>query len=276
MLNEVVKFLDISASGIYVDSTFGQSGHTSEILRYLNKYGKMYILDKDYSSYNFSKNRCIFDNRVNAVCTSYDNILNFLNYYNLSGKVDGIIADLGLSLCQIKNSYKGFGFCRDGFLDMRLDFEQELRAVDWINNANLSDLEQVFFFLGNSFLAKQISKKIISVRKKSFIRTSRELCNLIFNMSLSSKKVDFNQFFQALRVFVNNELYVLNNFLEYAFVLLKTGGFLIIISFNSVEDALVKSFFFKKRVMCTFLKPSFKELSNNCSSRSAIIRIFKK
>lgn len=276
MLPEIIKFLDIKSSGVYIDSTFGQGGHSGEILKYLSKNGKLFLLDKDFAAYELAKAKYVNDLRVNAAHISYDNISYFSNNYNLLGKVDGVIADLGLSSSQIKDSRRGFGFNKNGFLDMRLDEKQEIRAVDWLNHAGLSDLESVFFFLGDTFLAKRISKSIVVYRKNSLIRTSKDLCNLILSMTFVDKKIDFNQIFQAIRIFVNNDLYILNKFLKESFFLLKPGGFLIVISFNSLEDVMIKSFFSEKKIFSMFLKPSFKELSHNCSSRSAIMRILKK
>lgn len=276
MLTEVMKFLDIKSSGVYIDATFGQGGHSGEILRYLNKYGTLFLLDKDFSAYSLAKYKYLNDFRVKSYCMSYDNISCFSSNDAVAGKVDGIIADLGLSYPQIKDPSRGFGFYNDGFLDMRLDDKQEIRAVDWINHASLLDLEHVFFFLGDTFLAKRIAKRIILYRKNSLIRTSKELCNLILNITSVDKKIDFNQIFQAIRIFVNDDLHILNKFLTASFDLLKSDGFLIVISFNSLEDAIVKSFFLGKRNSCIFLKPSFKELSHNCSSRSAIMRVLKR
>lgn len=276
MLTEVMKFLDIKSSGVYIDATFGQGGHSGEILKYLSKYGKLFIFDKDFAAYSLAKCKYLNDARIKFSCISYDNISYFSSNYDILGKVDGIIADLGLSYTQIKNPSRGFGFYNDGFLDMRLDEKQEIRAVDWINHATLIDLENVFFFLGDTFLTKRISKRIILYRKNSLIRTSKELCNLILNITSVDKKIDFNQIFQAIRIFVNDDLHILNKFLTESFNLLRPGGFLVIISFNSLEDAMIKSFFLEKKKFCMFLKPSFKELSHNCSSRSAIMRILKR
>ncbi len=277
MLPEVMRFLDIKSNGFYVDSTFGFGGHTGELLKYLNKDGKLFIVDKDIISYKKGIKLANLDSRINALHISFDHI------YDISNKnsINGIIADLGLSLFQFKDISKGFGFYVNSFLDMRLNINQTFRAVDWINLANQCDLETVFKFLGDKLVIKRIVRKIILYRKISYIKTSYELCDMCFDVFDFGDKDNFiNQIFQAIRVFINNDLYLLYVFLKVSFRLLKSGGFLILICFNSLEDKIIKNFLlddcskFKVRLIC--IKPSCIEIDNNYSARSASMRIIIK
>jgi len=279
MLREVIKFLNIKPSGLYVDSTFGLGGHTYEILKYLNRDGKLFVFDRDFNSYDIARKLSFFDCRVSASCMSFNNMFHVLG--NVEGGVSGIVTDLGLSSFQLKDSSKGFGFNNDSFLDMRLNVSQSFRAIDWINFATQADLDDVFNFFGDKFIARRVVKRIIVYRRTSFIKTSRELYDLLIGIFDSYKFDDFiSRVFQAIRIFINNDLSILNSLLRESFYLLETGGFLIVITFNSLEDRVVKNFFIDNNASLKFkfmyIKPSILEIGNNYSARSAIMRIIKK
>ena len=280
MLSEVMRFLDIESNGIYIDSTFGFGGHTREILKYLNKNGKLFIIDKDSFSYKIGKKLSLFDNRINALYMSFDQIYSVSNKYGFWNQINGIVADLGLSFFQFKDISKGFGFDINSFLDMRLNIDQKIRAVDWINFATQGDLEDVFHFLENDFIIKRVVKKIISYRKINYIKTSYDLYNICSGILTVNKENFINQIFQSIRIFINNDLYSLYFFLKSSFRLLKPGGVLLLICFNSLEDKIIKNFLLHDccnfKIEFIYVRPSSFEVNNNYCSRSASMRIIKK
>ena len=275
MINELTKFIDINPNGLYVDSTFGIGGHSKEILKYLNLKSKLFIFDKDFISYCYAKNIFLNDKRVNFFFSSFENINHFFNKENY---LDGIICDLGLSLDQLRDKSKGFGFKSDGFLDMRVNFFYPFRIIDWFNLATEKDLNCFFNLFYNKKYIFKIVKKILIYRKFKVIKTTRELCNIIFTTNVLNKNKILTKFFHFARVFINNDFFLLICFLEKCLNLLKSGGILILLSFNSFDDNIIKNFIFKNENKIKFMtfKPSIFEIDFNLSSRSALMQIIKK
>jgi len=278
MLSEVIKYLDIRSNGIYIDSTFGLGGHSHEMLKYLNSDGRLYIFDKDIDSYNKANDLFYLDDRVNVFHSSFDDMYLMLKKPDVIGNVSGIIADLGLSLFQLKSLSKGFGFNCNGFLDMRLDTNQAFRVVDWINFATKKDLEDVFVFFDDSLLVKFLVKKIILYRNKHSIKTTKELFDIIFGVfGFYKGRSMIGKLFQFIRVFINNDFSLLHVFLKRCLSLLDNGGILILISFNSLEDMVIKNFLLNShRVKSLSFKPSICEIDDNYSARSAHMRIIER
>lgn len=283
MLNEVLKNLDIFSNGVYFDCTFGTGGHSSIISKFLNKRSVFNLIDKDLSNFLRFGNKFFFTNKtiVFYKC-SFDKVLSIINDNNLFGMVDGFLVDLGISNYQLLDFNRGFGFNTNGFLDMRLDFFQKTRAVDWFNFASLDELFIVFSFINNIKLTNCIVKEILFFRKKNRIRTSKDFFNIVLKACKSNKKylTYFNKIYQSIRIFINNDMFILFSFLKNIFDALKSSGILLFISFNSLEDKIVKNFFKNNSLVLksfvNFIKPSLYELNNNYSSRSAIMRIFIK
>ncbi len=276
MVSEVIKFLDINPNGIYIDSTFGLGGHSRELIKFLNKNGCLIILDKDYFFYSVAKKMFKSDFRVVASCISFESYFKIIRNLKISN-IDGVVTDLGLSLNQFRDISKGFGFCNNSFLDMRLNITNTFRVIDWINVASLEELEEVFFFFGEKGLAKCVASKIYFYRFKKFIKTTQELYNLFSNFKKINRSY-FSKIFQSLRLFINNDLRLLKFFLNDVFYSLKPGGFLVILSFNSLEDKIIKYFFSSSNlnVEHIILSPSVHEINNNYASRSVIMRILRK
>lgn len=283
MLNEVLKGLDLVSNGIYFDCTFGTGGHAFATSKFLNKYSFLNLLDKDLSSFNnFGKKFYFFKKKILFYKCSFNNIDKIIYDNDLCGKIDGILVDFGISNYQLCDFGRGFGFKTDGFLDMRLDLHQDVRAVDWFNFASLDELFIVFSFIDNTKFITSIIDEIIFFRKKNKIRTSKDFYNILFKVCKSNKNYInyFNKVYQSIRTFINNDMFILFSFLKNAFKALKSSGILLFISFNSLEDKVVKNFFKDNSLVLhsfvSFLKPSIEELDSNYSSRSAIIRLFIK
>lgn len=273
MLKETVKFLDIKQDGLYLDLTYGLGGHSNEIAKYINKYGELISTDKDTLSYILAnkKNNTTFKMSFN----DFKNKSNF--FYN----IDGIILDLGLSIEQIKDAKMGLSFCKNTHLDMRLNKNQKLRASDWINFVEEMDLYIFFKFFMEESIAKTISKNIIKFRLKKKIKTSKDLGYIIIT-SLNQKDAikNISKIFTIIKLLINNELFLLSLLLNNIKDLIKDNGQLLIISFNSFEDKIIKNYILNKKNSYKFThianRPDIKETNKNYPSRSAIMHILKK
>lgn len=283
MLNEVLKGLDLVPNGVYFDCTFGTGGHSFVISKFLNKHSFLNILDKDLSSFNnFSKKFFFFKKKILFYKCSFNNIDKIIYDNNLFGKINGILVDFGISNYQLCDFDRGFGFKTNGFLDMRLDLYQDVRAVDWFNFASLDELFIVFSFIDNLKFVTCIVNEISFFRKKNKIRTSKDFYDILLKVCKLNKSYmnHFNKVYQSVRTFINNDMFILFSFLKNAFNALNSSGILLFISFNSLEDKIVKNFFkdnsFVSKSFVSFLKPSIEELDSNYSARSAIMRFFVK
>lgn len=247
LLNEALEGLDIKPNGIYVDCTLGGAGHSSEILKRLNKDGFLYGFDQDeYAIYraqmvlnNISKNyKIIPDNFVN--------LKSQLNDLDVK-QVDGILYDLGVSSFHFDMGDRGFSYNHDAKLDMRMNTKQDLTAYDVVNTYSFGDLRRIFFKYGEEKYSASIAKRIVDVRSKKPIETTYELTEII-KSSIPAKARrtgghPSKKIFQALRIEVNDELNVFENSLRDATSLLKKGGRIVVITFQSLEDRICKNVF---------------------------------
>ncbi|MCH1547375.1 MAG: 16S rRNA (cytosine(1402)-N(4))-methyltransferase RsmH [Flavobacteriaceae bacterium] len=290
LLKESIDGLEISKDGIYVDVTFGGGGHSKEILNRLGDNGRLIAFDQDKDSLNNS----ISDNRFQLI---NQNFMYLSKYLNINGiqKVDGILADFGISSHQIDKPERGFSIRFDGDLDMRMNQDSELTAKYIINNYSFENLRKVFFEFGELRLSSLISRKIVESRLLKEISTTSEF-NKLLNSFLPKKRINkiLSQVYQALRIEVNQELDVIKSFLKQTENVLKSNGRLSVISYHSLEDRLVKRYIrnglFKGdpekdvfgNVKVPFSKvgklitPTNSEISNNNRARSAKLRIAKK
>ncbi|HIH2763612.1 MAG TPA: 16S rRNA (cytosine(1402)-N(4))-methyltransferase RsmH [Candidatus Azoamicus sp.] len=275
MLKEAMKFLDLKPDGLYLDLTYGIGGHSNEISKYLNKYGTLISIDKDILSYTLAKKT---ETKCNIFKMSFNE---FKNESNFSKNIDGIILDLGLSLDQIKDAKMGLSFYKNSHLDMRLDKKQKLRASDWINVVNEIDLKIFFNFFIEENISNILLKNIIKFRKKKKIKTSKDLCYIIIK-SLNQKDnlKNISKIFTLIKILINNELFLLSLLLNDIKILMTDHCNLIIITFNSFEDKIVKNYIFNKNNLSKFKhifnRPEIKELNKNYPSRNAIMHILKK
>ena len=232
-----VSGLNIDPAGIYVDATFGGGGHARLILNKI-KTGKLVGFDRDSDAVD----NIPADNRFVFIPNNYRFLKNFLEYENLS-PVDGILADLGVSSHQFDEAERGFSFRFDGPLDLRMDFSKGNTAADVVNSYEEKALIHMFSFYGEIKNSRNLAKCIIAKRKEKKIETTFEFVTAIEEVtSIKTRNKYLAQVFQALRIEVNEELDSLKEFLEQTPQVLKKGGRLVVISYHSLEDRLVKNF----------------------------------
>ena len=246
MVDEVLDFLKPKKNGIYLDATFGQGGYSKKILG--NTSCKVIAIDRDKDSIFFAEKVKMLHNKnfffKNEKFSNINNVLDFFNKKN----IDGITFDLGLSNTQIEKSHRGFSFKKNGPLDMRMGMNsnKEMNAELIINNFSEEDLKNIFFKYGEEKNSYKIAKEIVISRKKKKIETTQELSEIIKKVShfTKNKKIDpATKVFQALRIYVNNELIELEKALEKSLMYLNKKSRIIVVSFHSLEDKIVKKFF---------------------------------
>lgn len=254
--NEVINALNIKENGIYIDATFGRGGHSLEILKKLNKDGKLIAIDRDIDAITYAKNTSPFnvDNRFSIFHTEFNNIINIMQKYadnnnikdNITDniKVDGILLDLGVSSPQLDNAERGFSFNKNSPLDMRMNNTSGETVAEFIKRTDISELTEIFRNFGEEKYAYKVAKNIIKQREIKAIETTFELAEIIRQSipSFQKGKDKATRCFQALRIYINQELFQLESVLPQTINLLKTGGRLVIISFHSLEDRIVKNF----------------------------------
>lgn len=292
LLNESIESLNIKGNGKYIDATLGYAGHSSEILRRLEKEGFLFAFDQDEEAVKFSTEKL---NKINSNFKIFHtNFKNMKEY--IDEKVDGILFDLGVSSPQLDETERGFSYHNDAPLDMRMDKRQKLTAYDVVNNYDIEKLIKIFYEYGEEKYSRNIAREIIKNRP---INTTLELAEIIKssvpekyrNSAHPARKV-----FQAIRIEVNQELEILEQALLDAFSLLNSGGRISAITFHSLEDRIVKNVFKKlteedevskklpttktnqkaKLITKKPIIPSEKELEKNRRSRSAKLRIIEK
>lgn len=291
LLDESLNLLDVKEDGIYVDGTLGRGGHTQEIAKRASK-GKVYTFDLDEEAIKETKERL---KDFNNIVYIHDNFMNMNQYIN---EVDGIMLDLGVSSPQFDEGDRGFSYRFDAPLDMRMNLDSSLTASYVVNNYSKEELENIFFKYGEEKNTKRIVSKILEARAVKPIETTLELVEIIKSALpakiLSKKGHPAKQCFQALRIEVNKELDSLETFLERFQGMLKIDGKVVIITFHSLEDRLVKQKFKSlstvvddKRIMKLpneieeadyelinhkAIIPSDEEIANNPRSKSAKVR----
>lgn len=297
LLQEAVDALNIQPQGLIVDGTFGRGGHSRLILQQLSDAGRLVAFDKDPDAIEFAVQNFDNDARFRIVYASFADLQKELA--DDVGKVTGILLDLGVSSPQLDQAERGFSFMKDGPLDMRMDPGKGQSAAQWLAKASESDIRYVLKVYGEEKFATRIARKILEVREEQPITTTRQLAKLI-DEAVPKKdpgKHPATRSFQAIRIHVNEELSDLEKGLEAAFEALAVGGRLVVISFHSLEDRIVKRFFKKLAkaddypkdlpVMADAIKPKVKllgkpvkpgvdEVGGNVRSRSAIMRVAEK
>lgn len=237
LLHEAVDALQIIPDGIYVDGTLGGGGHSKEILKRLGKNGKLICFDHDKDAWSNAPN----DKRVILVKENFRYIKRFLRYHNIE-KVNGILADLGVSSHHFDTAERGFSIRFDAALDMRMDNRTETTAAEILMQYSEKQLHLLFEKYGEVRNAKTLAKTIVSGRETGKIETIENFKNLIKNCIKGNPNKYLAQVFQALRIEVNQELEVLQSFLEQTTTLLASNGILAVITFHSLEDKIVKQF----------------------------------
>lgn len=241
MLNECIEGLAIKPGGTYVDVTFGGGGHSREILKHLNTEGKLLAFDQDADA----RQNIIDDDRFIFIDQNFRYLKNFCRLHD-AVPVDGILADLGVSSYQFDQAERGFSIRFDAELDMRMNQQAELSAKDVVNNYPEAELHRIFGIYGEIQNAKSLANTIVMARLNAPIVTVADLKNAIANRIPKGKENKYlAQVFQALRIEVNQELEALKDFLIQTAEVLVSGGRLVVMSYHSLEDRLVKNFIAK-------------------------------
>jgi 16S rRNA (cytosine1402-N4)-methyltransferase len=279
MLNEVLEYLNIKKRGIYVDGTFGRGGHSRSILEKLER-GKLIAFewDKEFSNL-VQKDKFFLSPQFCLINDNFANLEEQLEKMAIQ-EVDGFLFDLGLSSDQLAEEKRGFSYRLNSPLDMRISEAIETKAEDIINNYSEEKLADIFYHYGEERKARVIARKICYWRKKERIINSEQLVGIVAScFSHKTNKHPARKVFQALRIFVNNELENLTKALEIAFKYLAVDGKIIVISYHSLEDRIVKQIF-KKYSSNNFqiitkkpLVPTQKEVQENHRARSAKMRV---
>lgn len=291
LLKQSIEGLNIQSAGIYVDVTFGGGGHSKEILKHLDKQGRLLSFDQDADA----EKNIINDKRFTFVRSNFRYLQNFLRYYGIE-QIDGLLADLGVSSHHFDESERGFSFRADGPLDMRMNKRAGLSATDVVNDYPEEKLADVFYLYGELKNSRKLANAIYKAREKQkidTINTFLEVIKPLFNKDREKKELA--KVFQALRIEVNQEMEALKEMLQTATYVLKPHGRLVVITYHSLEDRMVKNLMktgnvegkadkdFYGRVNTPFMLvnnkvivPSEEEIERNPRSRSAKLRIAEK
>ena len=297
LLEEAVDALAIKADGIYVDATFGRGGHSRRILSVLNEKGRLVAVDRDPQA--IAAGAAIDDSRFLLVHRAFGELAEAADEAGVSG-VDGILFDVGVSSPQIDDGERGFSFRYDAPLDMRMDTTQGETAAEWLARAEIRDITEVIRNYGEERFAFQIAKKVVAARLEQPIVTTGQFAAIVRETVRTREpgQDPATRSFQALRIHINQELRQLEVALPQALELLKPGGRLVVISFHSLEDRIVKNFMRnesvaddmpkglplradqlpkpKLRLVGKQIKPSVAEIRANPRARSAVMRVAEK
>ncbi len=293
---EVLEALAVQPQGIYIDCTYGRGGHSAAILGKLDKRGRLLALDRDPAAVAAAQSRFQGEGRFQIVAGPFSKLAQFARDAGVMGKVQGIVFDLGVSSAQLAESARGFSFLRDGPLDMRMDPAQGISAAQWLRTVDVRTLTQVFREYGEERHARRIAKAIVRAREQAPFSSTRQLAEAIAaaHPAWERDKHPATRCFQAIRIFINDELAEIKAALSEAVEVLPAGGRLAVISFHSLEDRLVKQFMRAEargepgpidmpwlpatlaprlRVLGRPVLPTAAEISRNPRARSARLRV---
>ncbi|WP_445401340.1 16S rRNA (cytosine(1402)-N(4))-methyltransferase RsmH [Zobellella sp. An-6] len=296
LLDEAVAGLNIKPDGIYVDGTFGRGGHSRHILAQLGPNGRLLAIDRDPQAIAEARN--IADPRFTILHGPFSRLAQMVEAEGLTGRIDGVLLDLGVSSPQLDQAERGFSFQKDGPLDMRMDPTCGQSAADWLAHADEADIAWVLKTFGEEKFARKIARAIVHDRQQTPFTRTRQLAEMIARVSPSREKNKHaaTRSFQAIRIYINSELEEIEQALNGALRVLAPGGRLSVISFHSLEDRLVKHFIRKQekgpevppglplteaqlaggRLLKSIgkaLKPSAKEVEANPRARSSVLRV---
>ena len=293
LTEEVIDLLLVKKSGTFLDVTSGFGGHSAAILEELNG-GSLIATDQDPEAIRFLKSKFKTEKRISIHQARFSELHKLFS----ANDFDGILADIGVSSYQLDTAERGFSFMKDGPLDMRMNQNIGEDASSWLNNASEQEISNIIWKYGEEKKAKRIAKAIVEARKSFRIRTTKELAEIILEETprrFNDKKHPATKTFQAIRIFINNELEELDLLLDFTSKHLKIGGRTCIISFHSLEDRMVKRFFRDHsrrdpklsklpnladdssfKLVTKAIKPSENEMNINPRSRSATLRVIER
>ncbi|WP_125780806.1 16S rRNA (cytosine(1402)-N(4))-methyltransferase RsmH [Pseudoalteromonas rubra] len=300
LMAETLDALNIQPDGTYIDGTFGRGGHSGEILKRLNEQGRLQAIDQDPQAIAAAQ-KFADDPRFSIAHNRFSHIESVARDAGLLGKVDGILLDIGVSSPQLDDAERGFSFMKDGPLDMRMNPTAGRSAAQWLSEAELEDMVFVIKKYGEEKFARRIATKIIETREHTEITSTKQLAELIDEaVPVKDKhKHPATRTFQAIRIYINSELEEIQTALQAALAVLKPGGRLVVISFHSLEDRIVKQFIKKQskgeavprglpltdaqlkqnltlKAVGKAIKPSQAEIDANPRARSSVLRIAEK
>ncbi len=297
LLHEAVEALVQDPDAFYIDGTFGRGGHSGLILQQLQAGGRLLAIDKDPEAIAYAGERFGDEPRFEIERGSFADMDQYLRARNLEGKVGGILLDLGVSSPQLDDAARGFSFLNEGPLDMRMNPDVGQSAAQWIATASEKEMADVIFTYGEERFARRMARAIVAARQEVQITTTAQLAKIIAeaNPAWEKGKNPATRAFQAIRIHINRELEDLERCLDQALDLLSIGGRLVVISFHSLEDRIVKRFMRKhvkgdehlprgipvtQDMLQQRLKPVGKavkaspaEVQKNPRARSAVMRI---
>lgn len=300
LLDESIAALNIQPDGTYVDATFGRGGHSQAILEQLSANGRLIAFDRDPAAIQ-SAQRFADDKRFSIVHQPFAEMHSVFEYMALNGRIDGVLMDLGVSSPQLDDASRGFSFMREGPLDMRMDTTQGMSAAEWLEQAEEQDITQVLKEFGEEKFGKRIAHAIVERRQHSPLTTTKQLAELI-DVAVPVKdkfKHPATRSFQGIRIYINSELDQIREGLKGSVQALCSGGRLVVISFHSLEDRMVKRFMREQskgksvpprmpitqaqidadkvlRLIGKATKPSSSELEINNRARSSVLRVAEK
>ena len=302
LLNECIDGLNIKPDGVYVDCTMGGAGHSKEIVKKLSSEGLFIGIDQDINAINTAKERLNeYSDRVKFVHSNFENIKSELEKLGIT-KIDGVLADLGVSSHQLDEADRGFSYMQDAPLDMRMDVRSEFSAYDVVNSYSEDELNRIIKEYGEENWSRRIAKFIVEAREESPIKNTGELVEIIKKAIPKKARIDgphpAKRTFQAIRIEVNNELNVITSLIRDVASIMNKGGRICIITFHSLEDRIVKNEFKylatdcicppelpicqcdkEKEVKVITRKPTLpskEEIEVNPRSRSAKLRVAEK
>jgi 16S rRNA (cytosine1402-N4)-methyltransferase len=298
LLREAVDALVTLPDGIYVDGTFGRGGHTRYLLQCLDDNGRVLGVDKDLAAQAAAHELAASESRFEFFHGSFAQLPHQLHQMGIDA-VDGILLDLGVSSPQLDNGERGFSFMHDGPLDMRMDTSRGETAAQWLSHADLQDIAGVLKEYGEERFARRIAAAIIAAREESPIETTSQLAKVVSaaHPRWEKHKHPATRSFQAIRIKVNRELDDLQEFLSVALDILRVGGRLVVISFHSLEDRMVKRYMRdmargdtlprgvpvtesainrRMRLLGKAVRANAEEVAGNVRARSAVMRVAEK
>ncbi len=295
---EAVAALVQNPDGFYVDGTFGRGGHSAEILKRLSSKGRLLAIDKDPQACAWANQYFVADERFVIERGCFEDIALMVERHLGSGRVSGVLVDLGVSSPQLDDPDRGFSFLRDGPLDMRMDPDRGQSAEQWLALAGIDEITRVLRDYGEEKYARRMARAIVVARGDTAITRTVQLANIIAeaNPSWEKHKHPATRAFQAIRIFINRELEEVQSLLDSILDVLAVGGRLVVISFHSLEDRIIKRFIRgherpavpkglpvrdseivrRVRSVGKAIKPGEQEITANPRARSAVMRVAEK
>ena len=299
MLDQSIQAMNIMPNGSYIDATFGFGGHSKRILNDLDIDGRLYAIDKDLEAIDMINLEIADDKRFSLKHGCFSNLDQHTKDWGIHGSVNGILFDLGVSSHHLDEAKRGFSFNKKGTVDMRFDQSSGISACDWIKDVDEQTLSNVIWKFGEERYSRRIAKSIIYQRDQEMIKDTDQLSKIINKAMPKNDKHKHNatRTFQAIRIFINKELEVLKNALNHSYSILAPKGRLVLITYHSLEDRVIKNFlavtddnistprglpikseFLKKmfNIVAKSIKPQDDEIKLNPRSRSAKLNVLEK